>query len=371
MLSQRLLNIRIIFMLSCALAAVLTVANELVKLLVVIFGWHNIFYVNEYSAFFVRFLEAIFSVSLLFSMLLIARQRGWLGDKLKNLIIFKMMSIRPESGHSAFSSAKEEMALSAEERRLVIRARLIAEVDRRVKQIRQRSIAMLVSIAFLLIVAATTVVFAGSFVSLDTTGGDDQARLQTLLSDQENRIGRLSEHLASLDAPAPTDRVPANDPRFRFGRSNDFPNNRELVQQMLSNAEARRNQLSELIIKSWQRSLEAERGLNDTKFLIASAVTRLGVVLLILFLVQILVGLYRYNTRLAAFYLGRRDALQIWTGDKEELEGLQKLFTPSFDLGKEPKHPIEDIVNQLIEKIPTLRQSARGAAGNQGPSSSS
>jgi hypothetical protein len=63
------------------------------------------------------------------------------------------------------------------------------------------------------------------------------------------------------------------------------------------------------------------------------------------FLVQILMGLYRYNTRLITYYNSRRDLLSLWEGKAEGLKALdQVLAPPKIDFGKEPKHPLEDII---------------------------
>jgi hypothetical protein len=103
--------------------------------------------------------------------------------------------------------------------------------------------------------------------------------------------------------------------------------------------------------KAWDKEITSERGYNDTRYLIATAITRVGVVLIIVFLVQILIGLYRYNTRLITFYTSRRDALQIWNLKETSLEKLQKVMAPNVDFGKEPKHPLEDIIRAAGSKL--------------------
>ena len=69
-----------------------------------------------------------------------------------------------------------------------------------------------------------------------------------------------------------------------------------------------------LLHEAWEKELLSQRGYSDSRYIIATAITRIGVVLVIIFLAQVLIGLYRYNTRLITFYNSRRDLLQVWDG---------------------------------------------------------
>ncbi len=86
-------------------------------------------------------------------------------------------------------------------------------------------------------------------------------------------------------------------------------------------------------------------------------VTRVGVILLLLYLVQILVGIYRYKQRLAGFYRGRYQALTLIDPNGvtvKELGELMVALTPeAVDFGKAPAHPTE----QFIQLAKNLRRS--------------
>lgn len=56
--------------------------------------------------------------------------------------------------------------------------------------------------------------------------------------------------------------------------------------------------------------------------------TRLGVVGFIIFFIALLVGLYRYNIRLAAFYDGRADALSLGRPEQVGFDILVDKFSP-------------------------------------------
>jgi hypothetical protein len=44
--------------------------------------------------------------------------------------------------------------------------------------------------------------------------------------------------------------------------------------------------------------------------------------------------------------------VQIWDGKTTNVDKLQKLMAPNVDFGKEPKHPLDEIIRQVIAKIP-------------------
>ena len=97
---------------------------------------------------------------------------------------------------------------------------------------------------------------------------------------------------------------------------------------------------------------------------------RVTVVILIIFLVQILVNLFRYGTRLAAFYEARADALRIVlpknSEDPSEIEvdkycQLIGVMAPdSLDFGKSPKSPVDSAV-EIARQIVSARKSLPSA----------
>lgn len=86
-------------------------------------------------------------------------------------------------------------------------------------------------------------------------------------------------------------------------------------------------------------------------YLISIVTTKVGIIVLLLFLVQILVPLYRYFTRLSFFYDSRADILEL-VGETSEfdLEKLLSIFSPeTINFGKEPvpitQHAVEAVKN--------------------------
>jgi hypothetical protein len=90
---------------------------------------------------------------------------------------------------------------------------------------------------------------------------------------------------------------------------------------------------------------------NQVWILISAIATRLGSIILLLFLVKILVPLYRYNTKLAFYYDARADALvlmEIHTNEGKDgsaLERITAIFSPDdIDFTSPPESPAEQAI---------------------------
>jgi hypothetical protein len=87
--------------------------------------------------------------------------------------------------------------------------------------------------------------------------------------------------------------------------------------------------------------------------------TRIAVIVLVIFLVQVLVNLYRYNMRLAAFHDARAHALTIalasgqspasWLPDFRDLAAT--LSPSEVDFGRAPNVPAKDLVDLTREVV--------------------
>ena len=91
----------------------------------------------------------------------------------------------------------------------------------------------------------------------------------------------------------------------------------------------------------------------QTTLLVSTLSTRIGAMLLIIFLVQILVNLYRYSTRLASFYEGRADALEIAPSPSAAgfTELIHAISPDNLDFGKTPASPAEHAVTLAREVL--------------------
>jgi hypothetical protein len=91
----------------------------------------------------------------------------------------------------------------------------------------------------------------------------------------------------------------------------------------------------------------------DTATTISIISTRIGTVLLLIFLVQILVSLYRYTMKLSAFYNARADALDLLRYYAlTDLENISRFLAADFvDFGKLPASPSQNAVELAKEVL--------------------
>lgn len=96
----------------------------------------------------------------------------------------------------------------------------------------------------------------------------------------------------------------------------------------------------------------------DIMALVRTSLVRFGGVGVILFLISILVPIYRYNVRLATFYLARADSLTLSRDVRvDDFGQLTNLLTPVISFDKEPKTPI-DTVSSLVKDAASLAKKA-------------
>ena len=112
--------------------------------------------------------------------------------------------------------------------------------------------------------------------------------------------------------------------------------------------------------------IESEKQLNEqitgsSAFLeYNSILIRVAAVLLIVFLVQTFITIFRYMTRLAGYYQARIDALQLAGGLDITITDLQRIttvFSPeTYDFGKLPRTPTEQAVDLARTIIASQRK---------------
>lgn len=276
--------------------------------------------------------------------------------------------------------------LNASETALLDRLSVMKEIDKRVARLRDRTGWILGAIAASLMAAAFVVLFAGRLTSLDAEAVSNIDKARTELASAQAQLARLYKYqdlFRDLDKLKERESASTSEPGARSeiskqisektkdisnlsdfsSRSSVAPGSSASAQQMIATAEANVKTLNGLLGDVWKAELLAEHGYNDWRYIVATAITRLGVVLIIVFLVQILMGLYRYNTRLIAYYNSRRDLLTLWEGDPKKLQPLNAVMAPpTFDFGKDPKHPLEDLIRAIGGQV---NKSVRSSSHDQ------
>jgi hypothetical protein len=246
-------------------------------------------------------------------------------------------------------------AESAEADRFVV----TEELSRRVEALRSRTRAILVVMGFALAAAAIIVLFAGRLTSLDATAVSNIDRLKSDITDSRRRLTKLyqfqslyNQYDSALKALAGKEMLDGIDRQISRIRDDQSPQDSRTAAAMIELEQTDLNKLGALLNNAWEKELGTEKGNGDWKYIVATAITRVGVVLVIVYLVQILMNFYRYNTRLITHYNSRRDLLVLWDGKQRDLKNLEQALAPSkIDFGKEPKHPLEDITKAAAAKL--------------------
>jgi hypothetical protein len=249
---------------------------------------------------------------------------------------------------------------------------VVKEIDTRVEALRIRTLGILVSMGLSLLAAAVVVLFAGRLTSIDAEAVSNLDRAKAEFADANRELSRLFQLKAAftdmealikrldevkskaIDTSQIRDAEKAvTDKRrdianLQFARDSASPIDLFSATTLIDEEQKQVDELRKMLSEVWKKELLSDRGYGDWRYIVATAITRVGVVLIIVFLVQILMGFYRYNTRLTAYYNSRRDVLALWKGDKTGLKALHEVLTmPNIDFGKEPRHPLEDIIKAV------------------------
>jgi hypothetical protein len=274
----------------------------------------------------------------------------------------------------------EHASSNADELLLIEKHSVVAKLEERIAQLRVATRTILGVIGMALLAGALVVLFAGSLTSLDASAVSNVDRLKFELEDSRRRVGQLYRvqslynQIERKDA-TDKDRKDAKEAlerltSFRDLRGGDDPTSAVAAQTMIQTQMEQMRILNDFLAKAWEKELNAERGYSDWHYIGATAITRVGVVLIIVYLVQILLSLYRYNTRLASYYNSRRDLLILWDGKQRGLKSLDEILTSAkIDFGREPKHPLEDLIRVLGSKLGTTL--SRRKSGETGENKSS
>ncbi|MFK7870254.1 MAG: hypothetical protein AB8B58_13565, partial [Roseobacter sp.] len=124
----------------------------------------------------------------------------------------------------------------------------------------------------------------------------------------------------------------------------------------IAEIDARIKEINVLVDKEVNKLIDAisTAGNQSSSFLIASGITRFGIVAIIVFIIQILVTLYRYNMRLASFYSSRLSALVYGDNETGSVEFFSGFFdTKEITFGKDviaPTQSVNELVKSAIEQ---------------------
>jgi Tfp pilus assembly protein PilO len=235
------------------------------------------------------------------------------------------------------------------------RLAVMLEIRERVRRLRLRTTGILATVGVALVGAAIIVVFAGSLTSIDATAVSNVDKVKSDIAEEQRQLTRLYQNQTQSAALEQARTAGIKSETERLERQltlSSLPTEPTAIQAMISDGKERIVKLNALLEPAWKKELETQRGYSDWHYIAATAITRVGVVLIIIYLVQILIGLYRYNTRLATYYSAKQDVLGLWDGNPTSLKRLDEIMgSPKFDFGKEPRHPLEDLLKAAGSKM--------------------
>jgi hypothetical protein len=241
------------------------------------------------------------------------------------------------------------------------RETVISQFVERASRLERRSTYILVGIILMLVCAAIFIVFAGQITSLDVSGVKSVSLAQSDVRAAEDELDRISTEIARKQAArrraakeakeqATKEQALSKDlPKVDASEDTFSPEGISDDDISKLKFEAKKDALkkaNEVLLKVKDKQFEDDRPKDQTSgqlLLIQTSVTRFGVVLILVFLVQILVSLYRYNMKLSAFYFGRADALVLFGRLPNTLRALVDIISPDkLDFGKPPRTPAEE-----------------------------
>lgn len=158
--------------------------------------------------------------------------------------------------------------------------------------------------------------------------------------------------------------------QMSFAGKKIVPDGLSIVMQEVRSLKERDRQLGNLYTQTSLEKLQVELGTikevptaqgagKESLFLrlLQTSITRFGLLAVVGFFVSILVSLYRYNVRLAAYYQARADLLRLmkYPVTVSDFGLMAAALTPTLEFGKSPQPPI----GQLVELVKTAKESTK------------
>jgi hypothetical protein len=261
------------------------------------------------------------------------------------------------------------------------RATVILDLRMRSARLSTRNNVLLLAVIAVLISSAFFITFSGQLASKDTESLDSLQTLRTMTDARETEIRQLEDEYASTTVQANeaaaklTGKLSVDEQQSVKAAEAKANAKLPLIKDRLERTKDDAKELRELLPKAGEAAFlsKADSGTSAAKLLIAAGITRFGILALAIFLVQILVGLYKYNARIAGFYRSEADAIMLAGDDSVKgLGELMKSISPQVGFDKaESTFPekvldkINDAVDKIIEKSSDLAKATAGAASGK------
>ena len=253
------------------------------------------------------------------------------------------------------------------------RLELAQDLRQRAGQLRRWSLYSMAGIGVLLMLAILVILFAGHIAEIDV-GVTNIEKARSIVREEKTELDQLRRWKGALqneiklkrqffkdDSASPEDvdkKIAEKDGRY----SRVLDENKWLETQISEQeiyvknlTDSLNKTLSEVLLKLTLDDPSSD----EPNLLIASGITRFGILFVMVFLMQVLVGLYRYTMRLSAHYLSQADALVLAPEEKEGLLSFVSAFgLGQVDFGKQPSTPSEQI-SRMLRVINETRSPSR------------
>lgn len=228
-------------------------------------------------------------------------------------------------------------------------------------RLRRLAFISLYGVGFVVFLAIIAVVFASRLTEADQQVSSTLTQAESLQISDRDRLTNLTAENLSIDAniAAAEERLADEDTSiFEKERVADdlhaYEVRQVLLPEEISQATKQLMESNELVQNvRLQLLINAEEGgtasaVSSLNTLIASSVTRFGLVIILTFLAQALINLYRYSMRLSAFYWSNAILVAMTDGRVAEIGELSDLMSPlKVSIGREPKTPVDEAVKLL------------------------
>jgi hypothetical protein len=221
---------------------------------------------------------------------------------------------------------------------------------------------LLAGIVVVLAGAAAFIVFAGQIAGKDTQALDSMRTLRVSMADEAEGLSKLqlsSETETIARAAAMRDLTEKN--LTDAGRRNaqrqvdESTVKLKTLSDRIAETQAALARHQKLVAEIEERFYLSDAAPKDavtaTNLLVAAGVTRFGVLVVVIYLVQILVGLYRYNAQLSSHYFAQADALLLYDCSPGQMGDLLSKLRPGVAFSRVEASVPEKMVNKIVEAV--------------------
>jgi len=251
----------------------------------------------------------------------------------------------------------------------------ISDLRQRAKNLRRTNILILGMVLAILCGAALFIVYAGQITSRDSQALTTLSSIAMSVKEQQQYIDTLQAERASLAENSETvgDMDEPNtineDSEYRkWQKELNILRREGLKNAILANKSTLISAREELqrridVYKKYQEGLIPQSARSEseyavTELLVAGGITRFGVLIISVYFVQILIGLYKYNVQAAAHYFAQADSLLLLGHGASDIGDLASVLRLSADFELKDAAPSErtlskfgDVVEKVVERV--------------------